>query len=136
LLSVKTGGIAEVTQKTDPIVSVRLDLEHQTLAQTGLAEILRPLAYEQVTSNLHTYASRPDGDLVGVARGRSRNYQLVSILRKLFANRRHNSSVLFLLDLRVPLIDPAQNDLIEPEIAGRGRIVSVPTRSEIEMCFA
>jgi hypothetical protein len=29
-----------------------------------------------------------------------------------------------------------QNNLIEPEIAGCGRIVSVPSRSEIEMGFA
>jgi hypothetical protein len=69
-------------------------------------------------------------------RGRSRGYQLVSILRKLFANRRHNSSVLFLSDLSLPFIDPMQINLIEPEIAGCGRIVSVPTRSEIEMFFS
>jgi len=54
----------------------------------------------------------------------------------LFANRRHNSSVLFLRDLRLPLIDPMQINLIEAEIAGCGRIVSVPIRSEIEMGFA
>ena len=35
LLSVKTGGIAEVAQKTDPAASVRLDFEHQTLAANG-----------------------------------------------------------------------------------------------------
>jgi hypothetical protein len=34
------------------------------------------------------------------------------------------------------LIDPVQIDLIEAEIAGCGRIVSVTVRSEIEMAFA
>jgi len=34
------------------------------------------------------------------------------------------------------LIDPVQIDLIEAEIAGCGRIVSIPSRSEIEMVFA
>jgi hypothetical protein len=72
LLSVKTGGIAEVTQETDPTAAIRLDFEHQTLPQTGLAEILRPFACEQVTGDLRTSASRPHGDLIGVAPGRSR----------------------------------------------------------------
>src|SRR5215469_14454619 len=44
LLSVKTGGIAEVTQKMNRATSVRLDFEHQPLPQSGFVEILRPLA--------------------------------------------------------------------------------------------
>ena len=51
-------------------------------------------------------------------------------------NRSHNSSVLFLRDLSLPLIDPMQINLIEAEIAGCGRIVSVPIRCEIEVGFA
>jgi hypothetical protein len=54
----------------------------------------------------------------------------------LFANRRHHRSVLFLRDLSPPLIDPVQINLIEAEIAGCGRIVSVPICGEIEMGFA
>ena len=53
-----------------------------------------------------------------------------------FANRRHDGSVLFLLHLGVPLIDPVQLNLIETEIARRGRFVSVAIRSEIDMGFA
>ena len=40
------------------------------------------------------------------------------------------------LDLRLPLIDPAQLNLIEREIARCGRMVPVPICSEIEMGFA
>jgi hypothetical protein len=42
----------------------------------------------------------------------------------------------FFPDLGLPLIDPVQINLIESEIAGCGRIVSVAIRSEIEMFFA
>src|SRR5271155_2251249 len=125
LLSVKTGGIAEVTQKTDPTASVRLDFEHQTLPQTSLAEILRPFACEEVTRDLLTSSARPHGDFIGVAHGRSRGRQLVAIARNFFANRRHYTSVLFLFHLRLLLIDPAQLNLIESEIAWCGRLVSV-----------
>jgi hypothetical protein len=106
------------------------------LPQTGLAEILRPLADKWVNGGLRTPGSRPHRDLIGVPRGHSRAYQLLAILRNLFANRSHNRSVLFLRDFRLPLIDLVQNNLIESEIAGCGRIVSVPIRSEIEMFFA
>src|SRR5271165_2651691 len=86
LLSIKTGVIAEVTQKTDPTASVRLDFEHQTLPQTSLAEVLRPFACEEIIGNLRTSAARPHGDLVGVAARRSRGRQLVPIIRNFLAN--------------------------------------------------
>jgi hypothetical protein len=54
----------------------------------------------------------------------------------LVANRGNKSSVLFLDDLILPLVDPVQINLIEAEIARRGRIVPVPIRSEIEMGLA
>ena len=56
--------------------------------------------------------------------------------QKPFANRRHDRSILFLLDLRLAVIDPVQLNLIEPQIARRRRGVSVLIRSDIEMGLA
>ena len=71
LLSVKTGGIAEVTQKMNRAASVRLDFEHQPLPQTALAEVLCPLTGEQVSGDPCSPASGPHGDLIGVILGYS-----------------------------------------------------------------
>jgi hypothetical protein len=106
------------------------------LPQPGLAEVLGPFACEEVIRDLLASASRPYRNLIGVACGRSRGRQLVPIIRNLFANRGYRSSILFLFDLRLSLINPAQLDLIEREIAWCGRLVAVRICGEIEMGFA
>ena len=45
-LAVKARAVAEVTRKTDPILSVRLDFERHALPQSSFAQILGPLARE------------------------------------------------------------------------------------------
>src|SRR5208282_5029005 len=91
---------------------------------------------EQVSGELRSSGSRPDCDLIGMARPRSGGHQFLTILRNLIADGGHKSSVFFFDDLILPLVDPVQINLIEAEIAGCGRIVSVAIRSEIEMVFA
>ena len=51
-------------------------------------------------------------------------------------NRCHYSSVLFLFNLRLPFVDPAQLNLIKRKIAWCGRLLAVRICSEIEMGFA
>src|SRR5271154_6975993 len=104
----------------DSTASVGLDVKHQTLPQTSLAEVLRPFACEEVIRDLRTSGTRPHRDFIGVARGCSRSRQLVPIIRKSLANCRYNSSIFFLFDLGLPLIDSAQLNLIEREITRRG----------------
>jgi hypothetical protein len=128
LLSVKTGSVAEVTRKADPILSVRLDLEQQSLPQTSLAEVLRPLASQWVKGDLRASASRPHRDLVGMA-------TLVVVTVSSFPSLESFSRTVattapsfFSLTSACSLIDPVQLDLIERRIAWYGRFVSVPFR--------
>lgn len=136
LLSVKAGGVAELTRKTDPAVSVRLDPEPQPLPQTSLAEVLRPFAAEWIAGDLCASASGPHGGLIGMSLARSRDRELVPITGKFVANRRHDSSVLLFLDLDLLLTDPAQLNLVERRIAGYRRAVSVRLGGEIEVGLA
>ena len=106
------------------------------MPQTGFAQILRPLAGEEITGYLRTSASRPHADLVRMANARSRDRQFVAIGRKLFTNRCHDRSVLLLLHLGMLLVDPVQFDLIECRVAWNGRFVSVPARREIHSFIA
>src|SRR5580704_2184599 len=46
ILAIEMGSVAVIRGETDAVVSIRLDFERQTLLQTGLAEVLSPLAGE------------------------------------------------------------------------------------------
>ena len=136
LLPVEAGGVAEVAKKTDKASAVGLDLEYQALTQAGLTWVFRPVAYEAIAGEPWTTTARPHDDLIGLTASGRCARQFVPVIRKLFMYRRDHRSILFLRDLRLFLIDSAELNLAERQIARCRRCVSLRIRDYIQMGFA